>query len=112
MVADDHERPRPERRIDAARGIREHDQLRPQPLKQQDRLDDEPGVVALIHVEAAVEHHDRLATQPAQQEPPRMTRRGRRRPTRQVLERDRDSILDVVGEPAQARAQDDPGHGD
>ena len=41
-----------------------------------------------------------------------MTRRGRGRPTRQVLERDRDSILDVVGKHAQARAQDDPGDGD
>ena len=63
MVADDHERARPVRRVDAAGRVGQDDDLRPEPPEQQDRLDDEPGVVALVQVEAALEHHDRDASQ-------------------------------------------------
>ena len=112
MVADDHERPRPERRVDAARRIRQDDDPGAEPPEQQHRLDDESRIVALVHVEAALEHDDGLAGQPSEQQPPDMARRGRGRPAGQLGERDGDGILDVVGEPAEAGAQDDPDLGD
>ena len=44
--------PGPEARVHAARGIRQDDDLRPQPAEQQDGLDDQARVVALVEVEA------------------------------------------------------------
>ena len=75
---------------------------------EQDRLDDEPGVVALVHVEPALEHDDRHAVELAEEQPADVTRRGRGRPARQVRERDGDGVLEVVGEAAEPRAEHDP----
>ena len=44
----------------------------------------------------------------AEQQPPDMARRGRRRPARQVVERDGDGVVEVVGQAAQPRAEHDP----
>ena len=81
---------------------------RAEPAHEQDRLDDEPRVVALVHVEPALEHDDRHAVEPAEEQPADVTRRRRGRPAGQVRERDRDRVLEVVGEAAEPRAEDDP----
>ena len=108
MVGDDHQGPRPVRGIDAAGGVGEHDDVRPELAEQEDGLDDEPGVVALVDMEPALEHRDRRAPEPAEQEPADVTGRRRRRPAGQVGERDRDRVREVVGQPAEPRSQDDP----
>ena len=65
MVAHDHERARPEARIEPARCVREDHDPGTEPLEQQHGLDDQPGVVALVQVEAALEHdHDAAAETP------------------------------------------------
>ena len=53
-----------------------------------------------------------VAGQAAEQQPPDMAGRGRGGPAGQLGERDRDGILDVVGEPAKPGAEDDPDLGD
>ena len=82
--------------------------LAPSGMEQQHRLDDEARVVALVEVEAALEHHDGRPGERAQQQAPGMPRGGRGRPAGQVRERDRDRVLQVVGQAAQPGAQDDP----
>ena len=108
MVAHDHQRARPERRVEAAGGVGQHDDPRAEPPEQQDRLDDEPRVVALVQVEAALEHDDRAAREPAEEQPSGVPGRGRGGPAGQVGERDRDGILEVVREAAEPRAEHDP----
>ena len=76
-------------------------------MEQQDGLDDEPGVVALVQVEPALQHGDRPPGEPAEQQPADVAGRRRSRPAGQSVERDRDGILEIVGETAQARAEDD-----
>ena len=80
----------------------------PEPPEQQHGLDDEARVVALVQVEAALEHDDRPPAERAEQQPADVARRGRGRPAGQVGERDRDGVLEVVGEAAEPGAEDDP----
>ena len=56
VVGDDHQRAGTVARVHAARGIGQDHGLRPQAAHQQDRLDDQPGVVAFVQVEPALEH--------------------------------------------------------
>ena len=108
VIAHDHQRPRPERRVEAAGGVGQDHDPRAELPEQQDRLDDEPGVVALVQVEAALEHDHRPPGEPAEEQPSGVPRRGRRRPAGQLRERDRDGILEVVGQPAEPGAEHDP----
>ena len=108
VVADHHQRSGPERRIEPAGRIREHDHARAEAAEQQHRLDDEPRRVALVEVEAALEHDDGLAAERPEQQPADVARGRRGRPARQLVERDGDGVLEIVGEAAQPRAQDDP----
>ena len=62
---DDHQRARAEGRVEAAGRVGQDDDPRAEPPEQQDRLDDEARVVALVQVEAALEHDDRPAAEPA-----------------------------------------------
>ena len=64
VIAHDHQRPRPERRVEPAGGVGQDHDPRTELPEQQDRLDDEPGVVALVQVEAALEH-DHASARPA-----------------------------------------------
>ena len=102
MVGDDHQRPGPEVGVHAAGGIREDDDLRAEPPHQEDGLDNEAGVVALVQVKAPLEHHHRRSGQVTEQEPAGVTGGRRRRPAWQLLERDRDGVCQFVGEAAQA----------
>ena len=107
VVGHDHQRARAERRIEPAGRVGQDDDPRAEGMEQQDRLDDEARVVALVQVEAALEHDHGPPAEAAQQQPADVARRGRRRPARQVAERDGDRILEVVGQAAQTGAQDD-----
>ena len=107
VIAHDHERPRAEARVEATGGVGQHDDPRPERLEQQDRLDDESRVVALVHVEAALEHDDGPAGQRAQQQPADVPGRRRRWPAGQVRERDRDRVGQVVGESAEPGSEHD-----
>ena len=93
MVADDHQRARPERRD---RGRRRRWSARrsraPSRAEQEDRLDDQTRVVALVDVEPSLEHDDGYPGEIPQQEPTDVTRCGRRRPAGEVLERDGDRV--------------------
>ena len=80
----------------------------PSRLEQQHRLDDQPGVVALVQVEAALEHDHGAAAETPEEQPPGVARRRRGRPAGQLGERDRDRVLELVGEAAEAGAEDDP----
>ena len=108
VVAHDHQRPRPEARVEAAGRVGQDDEPRAELLEQQDGLDDQARVVALVQVEAALEHDDRAPAEAAEQQPAGMPRGGRRRPAGQLRERDRDRILEVVGQPAEPGAEHDP----
>jgi hypothetical protein len=59
-------------------------------------------------VEPALEHDDRPAREMAQEQPANVARGGRSGPARQIRERDRNRILEIVGEPAEPGAEDDP----
>ena len=107
MVGDHHQRARAVVRVHAAGGVGEHDDPRAQLPEQQDRLDHEPRVVALVQVEPALEHHDLDAGEAPEQEPADMARRGRLGPARHLVERDRHRVLDGVREPAEPRSQHD-----
>ena len=107
VVAHDHERAGPEARVEAAGGIGQDDDPRAERLEQQDRLDDESRVVALVQVEAALEHDDRSPAELAQEQPADVARGRRRRPAGQVRERDRDRVDEVVGEVAETRPEHD-----
>ena len=100
--------PGPNAGIDAARGVRQDDDRRAQASEEQYRLDHETRVVALVEVEPALEHHDGRPAQSPEKQPADVTRRGRGRPARQLGERDRDGILDLVGQIAQPRTKHDP----
>ena len=108
VVAHDHQRARPEARVEAAGRVGQHDDPRAELLEQQDGLDDQARVVALVEVEAALEHHDRPPAEPPEQQPAGVSRRGRRRPAGQLRERDRDRVVELVGQPAEPGAEDDP----
>jgi hypothetical protein len=58
-------------------------------------------------VHPSLEHDHGPSTDTAQQQPAVMPRCGRRRPAGQRLERDGDHVLEIVGQPAEARAQHD-----
>ncbi len=70
VVAHHHQRPRPEARVQASGRIRQDDQPRTELLEQQDRLDDQTGVVALVQMEAALEHDDRAPAEATEQQRP------------------------------------------
>ena len=108
MVAHDHQRPRPERRVEPAGRVGQDHDPRAELPEQQDGLDDEPRVVALVQVEAALEHDHRPPGQPAEEQPSGVPGRGRRGPAGQLRERDRDGILEVVRQPAEPGAEHDP----
>jgi hypothetical protein len=59
-------------------------------------------------MEASLEHRHRTPGEPPEQQPAGVTRRGGRRPARQLGERDRHGILEIVGKGAQPGAEDDP----
>jgi hypothetical protein len=98
VVGHDHERPRPEARVQPARRVRQHDDPGPQGLEQQDRLDDEARVVALVQVESALEHDHDPTPEAAQQQAPGVPRCRRRRPAGKLRERDGDGLFEVVRE--------------
>ena len=82
VVADHHERARA-RTTDRGRPRRSSGpRPRPEPLEQQHRLDDEARVVALVEVEAALEHDDRPTAERAQQQPAGVAGRGGGGPAR------------------------------
>ena len=112
MVGDDHQRPRAVRGIDAARRVGQQDDAGPESPEQQHRLDDEPGVEALVEVEPALEGDDRDAGQSSEDEPAVVARGGRGGPARQLVDGDRRRVLDLVGEGAEPRAEHDPDHRD
>ena len=109
VVADDHERPGTERRVEAARGIGQDHDARPEALEQQHRLDDEPGRVALVEVEAALEHDHRPCRRGSRAAAARRGREPSRRASPGKLgEGDGDRVLELVGEPAESRSEHDP----
>ena len=111
VVAHDHQRPGTEARVEAARGIGQDDRPRPEPMEQQHGLDDEPGVVALVHVEPTLEQHHRTAAEPPQQKPPDVAGRGGRWPAGKLVEADRHGVDEIVGQAAEPGSQDDPDFG-
>ena len=112
VVADDHQRAGAVGRVRAAGGVGQDHELRAELPEQQHRLDHEAGVVALVQVEAALEHGDGDAGEAPQQQPARVPGRRGDRPAGQLLEGDRDRVLEVVGEAAETGAQHhaDPRH--
>ena len=108
MVGDHHQRPRPEAGVHAAGRICQDDDPGAQASEEEHRLDNEPGIVALVEVEPALEHDDRRSREIAEEQATDVPRRRRGRPARQVRERDRDRVLEVVGKSTEARAEDDP----
>ena len=109
MVRDHHQRPGAVGGIDSAGGVRQDDDPRSEPAEQEHRLDDEPGMVALVEVEPPLEHDGRGSGETPEQEPADVAGRGRGRPARELGEGDRDRILQLVGESAEAGSEDDPG---
>jgi hypothetical protein len=81
VVAHDHQRPGPERRIEAAGSVGQHHDPSAERLEQQHRLDDETRVVALVQVEATLQHHDGTPAEPAEEQTSDMTRGRRGRPS-------------------------------
>ena len=108
VIADDHERARPEARVEAAGGVGQHDRPGAEAAHEQDRLDDESRVVALVHVQPALEHDDGHAVETTEEQAADVAGGRGGRPAGQVREGDRDRIGDVVGQAAEARAQHDP----
>jgi len=108
VVADEHQRPRAEARVEAAGGVGQQDRTRAQAFEEEYRLDDEAGVVALVEVEPPLEHDDGPLLQRTQQQPAGMAGGGRGRPARHVREGNRLDVPELVGQAAQARAEHDP----
>ena len=107
VVGDDHQRPGAVGRVHAAGRVGQDHDRRAEPAEQQHRLDDQAGVVALVEVEPALEHDDRDATEPTEEQAADVAGRRRGRPAGQVRERDRDGVLEVVGQAAEPRAEHD-----
>ena len=101
MVGDDHERARAVRRVHAAGRVGQEHDPRPEPAEEEHGLDDEPGVVALVQVKPALEHHDLDAGESPDQQPALVPRRGGGRPAGQLVERDHDRVLELVRQAAE-----------
>ena len=107
MVGDEHQRPRRPINADAARGIAQDDDARAQAVHEQHRLDHQTLRVALVKVQPALQADHRHAVEMTQQQPSRMARRGRGRPTGEFVKRNRDGVGHRVGETAQLRCRVD-----
>ena len=101
--------PGPEGRVQPAGGVGQDDDPGAQGVEEQDGLDDEARVVALVQVEPTLEHDDGPAAEATQRAAgptwPGAVAAGQ--PGRSV-ERDGDGVLEVVGQAAEAGAEDDP----
>jgi hypothetical protein len=112
VIGHDHQRARAERGIQPAGRVGQDDDPRAEGVEEQDRLDDEPRVVALVQMEPALEHDHGPPAERAEEQPADVPGCGRRRPAGQIAERDGHRIVEVVGQAAQAGAQDDADLGD
>ena len=108
MVRDDHQGARPELGVHPARGVGEHHDPDAQLVEQEHGLHDEPRMVALVDVEAALEHHDGNTGEATQQEPAGVPGGRGCRPARELVEGDGDGVIEIVGEAPEPGAQDDP----
>ena len=96
--------------VDAAGRVREDDELRAEPLEQQHRLDHQAGVVALVDVEAALQHDHRGVADQTDEQPSDVAGRRGRRPARQLVEWDRERVRQLIDQAAEAGAEDDTRH--
>ena len=76
-------------------------------MEQQDGLDDQARVVALVEVESALEHDHGPTLKQPQEQPTDMAWGRGGGPAGQVGERDGDRVLKFVSQAAQTRTQDD-----
>ena len=109
VVAHDHQRAGPERRVEAAGGVRQdHDAGARAPGTAGPAGRRVPG--GCPRTGGTGPGASRPACPPSvpSRSRPTWPGRGRGGPARQVRERDRDGVLEVVGEPAEAGPEDDP----
>ena len=107
MVGDGDERPGLERGVDRTAGVGEDEARDPEPSEDPDAEHDLRGRQTLVQVRAAPHHGDRDAAERPEDERARVAHGGRHGPARDLGVRDLDGILDRVGEPAEAAAEDD-----
>ena len=108
MVGDDHQVARTERRIDAARSVR-HEQAADSQLFEHPHGEGHLlHGVALVVVEPALHGHDAAAVDPAENQAPLVPLDRRNGEIGNILVLDRVLHLDIVGEIAQTRTENDP----
>ena len=100
--------PGPKRRVDAAGRVRQDDEPGPEPARTAGRAGRRGRGRCPRRCGTGPGAWHGRAVEPAEQQPPDVPGRGRGRPARQVGERDRDGVLEVVGQPAEPRAEHDP----
>ena len=109
VIRDEHEVARREVLANAAAGVRDDERAGAEPAEDPHAEHDAVGRVALVEVRAALHHRHRHPGEGAEHERARVPERRRDRPAGDLAVGDLDPVLDPVGEPAQARAEDDCG---
>ena len=107
MVGDGDEPPGLERGVDRTAGIGEDEALDPEPPEDPDAEHDLRGRHTLVQVRTAPHHGDRDAAERPEDERARVAHGSRHGPARDLGVRDLVGVLDRVGEPAEAAAEDD-----
>ena len=112
VIGQEHEVARLEGTPNSAGGIGQHDRADAEPREGTRREDHVGHRTSFVEVDAPREHGDRRAVDVAEHELSRVTDHPRRdRKVRDLLVRNRDAILQPLGERPQARAQNEPDGG-
>ena len=107
MVGDDHQVAHAERGIDPARSVRHEEVFDAQLLHDAHRESHLLHRVALVVVEAPLHGHDLAALDRAEDHTPLVPLDGRNGETRDIFVFDGECSVDLIGETAQAGAEDD-----
>ena len=106
---DDHQRARAERRVEAAGRVRQDDDPRARAARTAAPAGRRgPGRCPRTGGSRPWSMTTGRPVEAAEEQPAGVTRRRRGRPAGQVRERDRDGVLELVGEAAETRPEDDP----
>ena len=107
MVADRHQRAGADLGVERAGGVGDEQRLRAGRLQRAHRAAHRAGVAALVDVRAALQAGDREPGQRAERERAGVPVHARLREVGQLGVRDRDGVLERVGDRSEARAEDD-----
>ena len=109
VVAHDHQRAGPERRVEPAGRVGQHDDARARARwNSRTGWTTRPGWLPSYRWNRPWSMTTGSPPSVPSSSRPAWPGRGRRRPAGQVRERDRDGVLEVVGQPAEPRPEDDP----